>query len=327
MLMLPSLLCVTLAAQAPPRVDTFLRQELGFSEPNVREVTKGGVVVKKLRGASDEEITLVGVIRLPVPAKAAIELFSNPTASRRNLSQGGRFSTPPTAGDLATFRVPPDDRDLLRSCRVGECVLKLPASLIDSLRRVDWRSAAADTLAAALWRGWLLDYARGYLARGNAALVVYGDQETPLALHTGFHALLGRSPYLFAYVPTFHHYLEEFPGRALPGAEDALYWSTEDSGLRPVTTMTHVTVYRPDTAGVAGLIAFKQIYASHYFHAALTHVTVIDDPTPQSPGAYVIYLERLLFDKKIGGFIRRQAEARLLDDLRARLAERRSQAR
>lgn len=321
------LLSVTLAAQAPPQVDAFLRKELGFSERNVRAVTKGAIVVKKLDGATGEEIALVGVVRLPVSAKAATEQFGNPTTWRRNVSQKGRFSTPPAAGDLATFRVPPDDRGLFRSCQVGKCVLKLPVSLIDSLRRVDRRSPAADTLAAALWRSWLLDYVRGYLARGNAALVVYGDQEAPLALHTGFHELLGRSPYLFAYIPAFHHYLEEFPGRALPGAEDALYWFTEDPGLRPVTALTHVTVYRPDSAGVSGMIAFKQIYASHYFHAALTHVSVIEDPTPQGPGAYVVYLERMLFDKKLGGFIRRQVEARLLDDLRARLATRWSQVR
>lgn len=328
MLVMTTLLSVTLALQAPPRIDAFLRQRLGFSEGDAREVTTGAGVVKKLDGASDEEIALVGVVRLPVSARSATERFSNPRGGRRSVSQGGRFSTSPVAVDLATFRVPPGDRALLRSCRVGKCVLKLPSSVIDSLGRVDWRTPTADTLAAALWRSWLLDYVRGYVARGNAALVVYGDRETPLPLHTGFHALLQESPYLFAYVPAFHHYLDEFPARTLPGAEDALYWSTEDVGLRPITTVTHATVYRPDSAaGVAALIALKQIYASHYFHAALTLISVIDDPTPEGPGAYVIYLERLLFDKKVGGFIRRNAEGRLRDDLQARLRAIRSQRR
>lgn len=328
MLVMTTLLSVTLALQAPPRVDAFLRQRLGFSEGDAREVTKGAVVVKKLDGATDEEIALVGVVRLPVSARSATERFSGPTAARRRVSQGGRFSTPPAAGDLATFRVPSGDRDLLRSCRVGKCVLKLPSSVIDSLRLIDWRTSTADTRAATLWRSWLLDYLRGYVARGNAALVVYGDRETPLPLHTGFHSLLQKSPYLFAYVPVFHHYLDEFPARALPGAKDALYWSTEDVGLRPITTVTHATVYRPDSAaGVAALIALKQIYASHYFHATLTLISIIDDPTPEGPGVYVIYLERLLFDKKLGGFIRRNAEGRLRDDLQARLRAIRNQGR
>ena len=319
MLLTTTLLSVSLA-QAPPRVDGFLRQKLGFSEGDVREVTKGAGVVKKLDGATDEEIALVGVVRLPVSARSATERFSDPTAWRRSVSQGGRFSTSPVAGDLANFGVPSGDRALLRSCRVGKCVLKLPSSVIDSLGRVDWRTPTADTLAATLWRSWLLDYVRGYVSRGNAALVVYGDRETPLPLHTGFHALLQESPYLFAYVPALHHYLNEFPARALPGAEDALYWSTEDVGLRPITTVTHATVYRPDSAaGVAALIALKQIYASHYFHATLTLISVIDDPTPEGPGAYVICLERFLFDKRLGGLIRRNAEGRLRSELQARL--------
>lgn len=315
------LLWATLAVQAPPRLDGFLRQQLGFSEANVRAVTNGSVVVKKLAGATGEEITLVGVVRLAVTAEAATAQFSNPT-TWRNVSQKGRFSTPPAAGDLATFQVPREDRDLFRSCRIGKCVIKLPASVIDSLQRVDRRSAAGDAIVSAVWRSWLLDYVRGYLARGNAGLVVYADQEEPLELHTGFHALLGPSPYLFAYLPAFHHYLEEFPDRVLPGVEDVLYWFTEDPGLRPITTVTHVTVYRPDSAGVAALIALKQIYASHYFHAALTLVSVVDDRTDQGPGVYIIYLERLLFDKKLGGLIRRRAEGRLLDDLKAGLSAR-----
>lgn len=321
MLLMTTLVSMTLGAQAPPSVDAFLRERLGFSERDVRETASGAVIVKKLDGATDEEIALIGVMRLPISARSAIERLGDPMAWRQNVSQGGRFSPAPVAGDLAAFRVPSDDRDLLQSCRVGKCVLKLPSSVIDSLRRVDWRTPAADTLAAALWRSWLLDYVRGYVERGNAALVVYSDRETPLPLHTGFHALLQQSPYLFAYVPVFHHYLEEFPARTLPGAVDALYWSTEDVGLRPITTVTHATVYRPDSVtGIAALLALKQIYASHYFHAALALITVIDDPTPEGPGAYVIYLERSLFDTRLGGIVRRSAEGRLRGDLRARLA-------
>lgn len=319
-----SLLWATLTAQAQPPLDAFLRQQLGFSEANLQAIMNGSVVVKKLGGATNEEIALVGVVRLAVTAEVATAQFSDPT-TWRNVSQKSRFSTPPAVGDLATFQVPREDRDLFRSCRVGKCVIKLPAIVIDSLQRVDRRSEASDTIFGAVWRNWLLDYVRGYLVRGNAGLVVYADQDEPLELHTGFHALLGSSPYLFAYLPAFHHYLEEFPARVLPGVEDALYWFTEDPGLRPITTVTHVTVYRPDSAGVAALIALKQIYASHYFHAALTLVSVVDDPNNQGPGVYIIYLERLLFDKKLGGLIRRRAEASLLDDLKAGLTARQRQ--
>ena len=320
--MVSALLCAALALQTPLSVDTFLRDRLGLSERDARGVAEGAVVVKKLDGATDEEIALAGVVRLRLPAKQVVDRFRDLTTAPRSRGaiQGKRFSMPPVARDLATFAVPSQDRALLRSGRVGKCVLKLPSSVIDSLRRIDWRDAAADSLAATLWRAWLLDYVRDYRARGNAALVVYGDAETPLPLHTGFHALLDESPYLFAYVPALHHYLDEFPARSLPGAEDALYWSTEDAGLRPTTTVTHATVYRPDAGtGIDALIAIKLIYASHYFHAGLSLVTVIDDPSPDGSGAYVISLERSLFDTRLGGVVRRTAESKLRDDLRSRL--------
>lgn len=325
MLIMTTLFSLAVAVQGPSRVEAFLRERLKFSDREVRTVLEGAPVVKKLEGATGEEIALVGAVRLAVPAESAIARFSKPGGRQARIIQGGEFSPSPAASDLVTFRVPPGDRALLRSCRIGKCVLKLPSSAIDSLGRIDWRTPAADSLAAAVWRDWLIQYVRGYLERGNAALVVYGDRETPLPLHTGFHALLQGSPYLFAALPALHHYLDEFPARTLRGGEDALYWSTADVGLRPITTVTHATVYRPAAAtAVAGVIALKQIYASHYFHAALTLISVVADSTSAGPGAYVIYLERLLFDKKLGGLVRREAERRLREDLEARLRTRRS---
>ena len=327
---LTTLLSLTLALQTPLQVDAFLRERLGFSGRDIRDVAMGAAVVKKLDAATDEEIALTGVVRLRMSANQVIDRFRDLTTvpRSRTVMQGRRFSMPPVAGDLASFGVPTQDRGLLRSCRVGNCVLKLPSSVIDSLRRIDWRGAAADSLAAALWRDWLLDYVRAYLARGNAALVVYGDAEIPLPLHTGFHALLEKSPYLLAYVPAFHHYLDEFPARSLSGAEDAVYWFTEDVGLRPTTTLTHATVYRPDaSAGIDALIAIKLIYASHYFHAGLSLVSVIDDTSQDDPGAYVISLERSLFDTTLGGLVRRNAEAKLRDDLWRRLEAMRRQTK
>jgi hypothetical protein len=326
--MMSTLLCVALALQLPLRVDTFVRVRLGFSERDVRDAASGAAVVKTLVGTTEEEIALAGVVRLRGSATQVVDRFADLTRAPRSRAalQGRRFSVPPMASDVATFVVPPPDRALLRSCRVGKCVLKLPSSVIDSLRAIDWRAAAADSLAAEQWRGWLLDYVRAYLGRGNAALVVYGDTETPLPLHTGFHALLEESPYLFAYVPEFHHYLDEFPAKNLPGGDDAMYWSTEDVGLRPITTLTHATVYRPDSStGIDALIAIKLIYASHYFHAGLSLIMVIDDSSSDGAGAYVISLERSLFDTRLGGLVRRNAEAKLRDDLRSRLEAMRRQ--
>ena len=320
-MLIATLLTATLQAPAPP--DQFLRERLGFAGQQLAEIAKGLVVTRVLAATNDEEIAIVGVVRLPVSADSAISRLwdTGRLARRRETMQFGRFGATPMSADVARFQLPDADRQPLRECRPGRCVLKLPATVIERVGVIDWRAPNADSVATGILRNWIVEYVRGYVAVGNDALVVYGDAETPLALHTGFHTLLAESPYVFGDVPAFHHYLDEFPVRALPGVEDILYWSSEDIGLRPLTTVTHASLYRPPPGGVAALIARKQIYASHYFHAALSLVTIVDDPRASGgPASYVIDVQRFLFDRRLGGLVRRKAQGRLGDDLRSRLA-------
>ena len=311
------------ALQVLVPLDQFLRERLGFSDQQRTEIAAGRVLTRVLTTTNDEEIAIVGVVRLPVSTDSAVGRVwdTRRLARRRETMQFGRFGAPPAAADVARFQLPDADRQPLRECRSGRCALKLPAGVIERVRAIDWRAPNAASAATAVLRNWLLEYVRGYVAVGNDALVVYGDAETPLPLHTGFHALLAESPYVFDDVPAFHHYLDEFPRRALPGVEDVLYWSSEDIGLRPLTTLTHASLYRSPPGGAAALIARKQIYASHYFHAALSLVTIVDDPRGAAgPAAYVIEVQRFLFDTRLGGLVRRRAQGRLGDDLRSRLA-------
>ena len=225
--------------------------------------------------------------------------------------------------DLARFELPAGDLEPLRACAVGDCKLKLPRDAIARLRALG-PNASADQVTA-LVRAWLLEYAREYSARGNAALVVYDDARRPLALHEGFHALLAQPPSLAASVPKFHHHLDEFPARPLAGGEDRLYWSVEEFGLRPLTTITHAVIYAvPAGRAPRVLVALKQVYASHYFHAGLATLALFEAPT-DSPasgggsGSYLVWVERSLFDTDLGGFTRRRVVGRLEETLAARL--------
>jgi hypothetical protein len=310
------------ALQAPVPLDQFLRERLGFSDQQRSEIAAGRVVTRVLTTTNDEEIAIVGVVRLPVSADSAVGRVwdTRRLARRRETTQFGRFGVPPTPADLARFQLPDADRQPLRECRSARCALKLPTAVIERVGAIDWRAPNADSAATVVLRNWMLEYVRGYVAIGNDALIIYGDAETPLPLHTGFHALLAESPYVFNDAPSFHHYLNEFPRRPLPGVEDTLYWSSEDIGLRPLTTVTHASLYRPPPGGAAALIARKQVYASHYFHAALSIVTIIDDPRAAAdPASYVIDVQRFLFDTRLGGFVRRKAQGRLAADLQSRL--------
>ena len=301
----------------------YLREQVGFSDAEVERVRRGDVVTRRLRPTSRREIALVGVVSIRGEPIALIEAFRarEPLLRSRQATVFGLFSRPPSEGDLRRLVLPPDDIAALRDCTQGDCTLKMPTELIGRIQALDWSAPQVGARVNDVVRAWLVDYVSGYVSRGNTGLVVYGDNDTPLPLHEGLHALLAESQYLVEYVPEFHHYLEEFPARDLGGVDEVLYWSLEEFGLRPLTAVTHAASYVPPTSGgLRAIVALKRIYASHYFHAGLTLLMAVDDTSDSTrPGFSLVYLDRQLFDTDLSGLKRRSVEGRLEGDLRQRL--------
>ena len=54
------------------------------------------------------------------------------------------------------------------------------------------------------------------------------------------------SSYIFDYNPEFYEYLSDYPTKQLDGVKNFLYWSNERLGLKPVISVTHVSIYRSD---------------------------------------------------------------------------------
>lgn len=177
------------------------------------------MVTRKLDAESDKEVAVVGVARIEVSQQRFLEAFRDIESFMQgeNLVQIGRFRTEPGLDDLAALRLTDDDFDAMRDCRSRDCDVKLSAAKIAELREMDWSARDHAERLAGLSRSWLLGYVLGYLESGNASLVVYDDRDEPQPLHEGFHALLAESPYVFEYVPEFHHYVDEYPSRRLPG--------------------------------------------------------------------------------------------------------------
>lgn len=321
--MIATLLLAMLAPPVPVQeLETFLRDRMGYSDSDLAKVERGDVVTRKLERATDKEVALVGVVRMPGSQERFLERFRNIESFMRSeeLTRVGRFGVPPAPEDLAELPLLDDDYSAMRDCRSGNCDVKLSAARIAELRAMDWSAPDHRERLAELARGWLSDYVRGYRENGNQALVVYDDRDEPQSLGEGFSALLEQSPYLFEYLPELHHYLEDYPRTELPGSEDLLFWAVEDFGLKPLTTVSHATIYR-GAQGTAPqtTVALKQIYASHYFHAALKLMTLVETDVDSAEGFYLVYLDRSLFDTKIGGLRRRIVEGRLEDNLRSRL--------
>jgi hypothetical protein len=141
--------------------------------------------------------------------------------------------------------------------------------------------------SAAAWRDVLTDIVRAYAAAGRA-LPEYANKAEPLSVRTELDALYEHFGFLARVSPEFLRYIRQYPNGRLDGAEDTLYWSKNDLGVRPVMSITHQTTYAPP--GKPALIAVKRIYAAHYVDGGLSVTVLTDDG---SGGFYMMTVERI----------------------------------
>jgi hypothetical protein len=284
------------AAQRPdPMVDEpqrFLRTVGGFSQGDLQRLDRGEAVAKLL-DTDRREIATVGAIRISAPRARLLERYRDISTLRGSniVLQLGTFAAAPRAQDLGTFT--PEDYDLetIRDCKPGDCGVRLSAETMSRFNReVNWGAADWKQQAGSLWRTTLAEYAAAYRATG--ALGDYRNKATPLSVKEEFDLLFEESRYFAATAPEFFGYLQGFPRVRLAGAEDLLYWAKDDIGLRPITSITHQALYTPPSSGAARPPAFigtKQIYATHYFDAALGLTMAFDDG---GSGFYMVCINR-----------------------------------
>jgi hypothetical protein len=204
--------------------------------------------------------------------------------------QIGRFGGTPEASQMAGLTVEQSDVNDLKSCRPGDCGVKLDAEGIQVLAS---KEARIDTASAAL-RQHLAAYAQSSLRSGNAALIEYHDSSKPKRLADDLRLILDESAYLREGWPQLFRGVADFSGTLPAGLDGFVYWSQEKIGPRPVVSLTHVIISPP--AGGRAAIATKQIYASHYGHASLGLTILLDRSTAAAPRTRVIYVNRSRLD-------------------------------
>jgi hypothetical protein len=284
----------------------FLRQ-VGLPEAELSKAEAGRVVAKGLPTKEQREVAVAGLAYVQAPLDDFVTAFRDIASFKRseNVLEIAQFSDPPRMEDTSGLTLEPDDIDALRTCKVGDCDLRLPARVIRQLgEEVSWSARDRDERATAVARQLLVEYVRAYLAGGDASLSEYDDTTRPLRLVDEFASIMQASPYLAAHAPGFAVHLERFPHDRLPGADDFVYWSKERFGLKPVLSVTHVTIYRREHAGLPEvLISSKQIYASRYFDASLgLTVAAATSADASKPGFFLLYVNRSRANALKGGF-------------------------
>jgi hypothetical protein len=286
----------------PASLAEFLQQTIAATPNELNGVDGGAPLVRIMEPADRRELAVVGIIRIAVLRSFYVARASDfPTAlrdsSRLHL---GLFSNPAAASDVAEFGLPHDDVKDLVKCRAGSCKVKLSAPAIEQLQTMTSASPqSADSIASAFFREQMVNYITHYRAKGDQALIVYGDQDSTSSASRIYGAMLERSPYLYRYAPTLERYLKQFPQDRPAIIREVLFWSEEVlPSLKPTLTLDHEVVYSPPELPGCTLIATKQLYADHYFDGGLTLNAAVDAETKGAnpPGLYLVTVRRLHFD-------------------------------
>jgi hypothetical protein len=277
--------CAAVATAQEPGVEhdvrTVLTTRLGFSNAELTDLSRGETVKHSLQARAAGEIAVAGAVRIHA-AKSGffarvrdIERFK----SGEGVLQIGRFSSPPILEDLAALTIDKDDFDP-RSCRVGDCGVRLPASAIERIgREIDVNAPDAQARGAALFKQILLDDVAAYMS-GTDRMMQYDDGPKPIRPADELEGILAAMPEVGALIPGLPDHLRHFPSARLADAEDFLYWSKEKFGIAPFITVTHVTIVCRSSATC--LMSTRDVYSSRYLDASVALAIAADS----GPGTF-----------------------------------------
>jgi hypothetical protein len=268
-----------------------------FAEEDFSALSQGEPIVKLMSSTDRREIAVAGLVRVQVPADTFLASYQE-NMTRKNAAailEIGAFTDPPSVNNLDSLTL--DDRDLddLKSCTVGDCRLKLSASMIERFQKeIDWQAPDYRLKATQLYKQMLVEYVRNYLSRGEVALIRYDDKSQTVDLNNETQQLLKNSSYrAIAGGPIRPNQQEHFSS-----VDHRIVWSKVKFGLKPVISINHISISK--TADKV-LILSKQLYANHYFESSVG-LTAYFAAAGANPESYLYYENHSLLDGFGGPF-------------------------
>ena len=295
----------------PPKLEDYLTKAVRLPAAERRRLLHGEPVARLLDTDGSKEVAVFGAIwidALParyVEAVTDVERFEQ----GRSFRITRRIASPPQIEDFAELRLPEEDLKDLRTCRVGNCEVKLGEQALRRFRsEIDWNAPGAHTAANALMRRVAHEYVTGYLEGGNERLAVYRDGSRPTFVAQEFRAMTEEMPELTVHMPNLRRYLLEYPRVALPGSTSMLYWQETSFGLKPTIRIGHLTILPTPEETV---VASKMLYATHYFWTGL-ELRVLMPDRARGTGFWFVTVNRSRSDGLSGFtglFVRRRVQS------------------
>jgi len=287
----------------------------------------GQTITRVLPHHKKGELAVAAATRISVPLDFFVNAFRHlPTLERGPQTLIVReFSNPPREADFERLVLDSKDVQDLSQCVPGDCGLKLSAQMMGRVKAETGRASANQAaLINGVFRQLLFGYVNTYLSQGNSALITYADKLPPVRSSDAFLSLLEEFALLQRDAPPLYNCLESYSGKPCPDVDSFLYWSYAKFGLKPVLSVNDMLTYQTTRNGKPwDFMAVKQIYADHYFLAALGVVILaLDSDVPSQPRLWVVYVNRSQTDGLAGlfgalkrGVVERRSRATAQKDL------------
>lgn len=198
----------------PGRLDRFFSTSVKLTADERRQLLSGAPIGRLLEADPSKEVAVFGAVWVQAPIVRYVEAVTD----IERFETGGGFRVTKKIGDPARpedFRdlvLPSDDVRDLRSCRVGDCELKVSAEGLARLQReVDWSRPDAKAQVERTVRAMAVDYVTVYREGGNSRLAVYRDRRNPTFVANEFRELIGNMPAVAEFLPEMRKYLLDFP--------------------------------------------------------------------------------------------------------------------
>jgi hypothetical protein len=277
-------------AQGPDEPHRFFREFVGLNEDQIGAIRSGKAVAKVVESRTPDEVFVFGSVYVQASPEKYIELASDVDALRKlpGYLAIQSFSDPPQLLDLESFALERQDIEELKNCKVGHCEVQLPTEAMEGFKQsIDWSAPDVASKVNHLARQMAFQALLNYMNGGNTALGVYRDKNHPAAVAETFETLITRLSALPMYLPELNEYLLEYPKAKSDKVQSGFFWEEVNFGLKPTFRIVQRVVYRgTNPSDPAYAIAEKQLYASHYFEAALDLTVCVRDA--QRPGFYLI---------------------------------------
>jgi hypothetical protein len=301
----------------PAQLETYFSKTLKLTTEERRALWGGAPIARTLAADPAKEVAIFGAIWIAAPVAGYVAALHD----IENFEVGGGFratkkvSEPARIEDFAALVLPPEDVEDLRTCRVGDCEIKLSAEAQARLKKeVDWSRADAKAQVERTVRAMATDYVNAYREGGNARLAVYRDSGNPTFVANEFRQLVDGMPELTEYLPSMRQYLLEYPRSARQPTTSFIYWQEAEFGLKPTIRISHVAIQE----GSAGtVVASKQLYSSHYFWTALELRVLVPDPR-RGHGFWFVNVNRSRSDG-LSGFVGRIIRGKVREGARSGL--------